>query len=117
MLVAAKYGVAEIIEKILERFPMAIYDKDTKNRNIVLIALENRHVKMLKFLLNKYKPEHIVFQNMDDKGNTALHYAAMYDEQSVRPWPVPGAALQLQWEIKWHEVKTLINVHQQGRIY
>ncbi|EXB86897.1 hypothetical protein L484_007320 [Morus notabilis] len=104
ILLAAKYGVAEIIEKILDHFPMAIYDKDKDSKNIVLIVLENRHLKVLKFLLDKYRDcDHIAYQKVDEEGNTALHYAAMYDEKSVRSWPVPGAALQMQWEIKWHE--------------
>ncbi|EXB86896.1 Serine/threonine-protein phosphatase 6 regulatory ankyrin repeat subunit A [Morus notabilis] len=104
VLLAAKYGIAEMVEKILQKFPVSIYDKDKlSSKNIVLVAVENRNLQVYKLLINKYPRKHVVFQKVDKKDNTALHYAAMYDQDHVKPWPVPGAALQMQWEIKWHE--------------
>lgn len=104
-MLAAKYGIAEMVEKILQKFPVSIYDKDKlSSKNIVLVAVENRNLQVYKLLINKYPRKHVVFQKVDKKDNTALHYAAMYDQDHVKPWPVPGAALQMQWEIKWHEV-------------
>ena len=105
ILLAASYGVVEIVEKIIAKFPTAIYDKGEESKNVVLVALKNRHLEMYKLLLRRYKRDHIVFQKVDDNGNTALHYAAMYDPKTARPWAVPGAALQMQWEIKWLEVR------------
>ena len=101
---AAKFGIAEIIEKILDRFSLAIYDQDEHQKNVVLLAVENRHLQVYKLLIERYERKHIIFQKVDQKGNTALHYAAMYNQDHTKPWPVPGAALQMQWEIKWHEV-------------
>ena len=83
---------------------MAIYDKDKDSKNVVLVAVENRHLQVYKLLIRRYKRKDVVFQKVDKKGNTALHFAAMYDQDHTKPWPVPGAALQMQWEIKWHEV-------------
>ncbi|KAL5545592.1 hypothetical protein UlMin_005279 [Ulmus minor] len=102
ILVAAKYGICEMVKKIIESFPVAIYDEDKDRKNVLLVAVEKRHLKIYKLLIEKYPKRSIVFQKVDKKGNTALHFAATYDK-SVRPWPVPGAALQMQWEIKWHE--------------
>ena len=103
ILVAAKHGIVEIVEKILADFSVAITDEDEDNRNILLVAVENRHLAVYKNLLKKYPRNNVVFQKVNKKGDTALHFAATYGDH-VRPWPVPGAALQMQWEIKWHEV-------------
>ncbi|GMN68023.1 hypothetical protein TIFTF001_037082, partial [Ficus carica] len=42
ILIAAKMGVTEMVGKILEEFPVAIQDSDSKNKNVVLLAVENR---------------------------------------------------------------------------
>ncbi|KAL5545372.1 hypothetical protein UlMin_005059 [Ulmus minor] len=102
ILIAAKYGIVEMVKKIINSFPVAIYDEDKDGKNVLLVAVENRHLHVYKLLVKNYPGKSVVFQKVDKKGNTALHFAATYGE-SVRPWPVPGAALQMQWEIKWHE--------------
>ena len=38
ILIAAKMGVAEMVEKILETDPVAIHDVDADNKNVVLLA-------------------------------------------------------------------------------
>ena len=60
-------------------------------------------MQVYKLLLKKYDLENFLYQKLDSTGNNVLHYAATYGEH-IKPWPVPGAALQMQWEIKWHEV-------------
>ncbi|XP_068636204.1 ankyrin repeat-containing protein ITN1-like, partial [Aristolochia californica] len=43
-------------------------------------------------------------------GNSALHLAAALGKN--RPWIIPGAALQMQWEIKWFKfVKSSMQPH------
>lgn len=42
MLVAARNGIVEMVEKILQVFPMTILDRDQEDKNIVLLAVENR---------------------------------------------------------------------------
>ena len=50
ILVASRNGIVEMVEKILQLFPMAIYDTDN-NSNIVLKAVENRqsHIYMTSY--------------------------------------------------------------------
>ncbi|XP_058085424.1 ankyrin repeat-containing protein ITN1-like [Magnolia sinica] len=101
ILVAAKNGVKEMVEKIIEKFPVAIQDISEDGKNIVLLAVENRQPHVYKFLLDKYTWNESLFQHLDHEGNSALHLAAMLGQN--RPWIIPRAALQMQWEIKWYK--------------
>ncbi|CAI9107769.1 OLC1v1007207C2 [Oldenlandia corymbosa var. corymbosa] len=102
ILIAAKNGVAEMVEKILQLFPVAIHDLNSDKKNIVLLAVENRQPHVYKLLLNMKIMKDSIFRKIDKDGNSALHLAAKLGEH--RPWLIPGAALQMQWEIKWYEV-------------
>ncbi|KAA8543283.1 hypothetical protein F0562_021222 [Nyssa sinensis] len=110
ILIAAKNGVTEMVEKILQLFPVAINDVNSDNKNIVLLAVEHRQPHVYQFLLDRYKVKDSVFRMVDKDGNSALHLAATLGQ--YRPWLIPGAALQMQWEIKWYEfVKNSMRPH------
>ena len=105
ILIAAKMGVTEMVEKILDTFPEAIHDLDSEKKNLVLLAVENRQTGIYKLLLDRKmlgESDLSIFQHVDIKGNSALHLAAKFGEYG--PWRIPGAALQMQWEIKWYKV-------------
>src|SRR5690606_36871528 len=74
MLIAAKYGITEIVEKILKNFPVAIHDINGKRKNIVLIAVESRQLEVYKLLLKTYPQIDGVFRRVDRWGNGALHF-------------------------------------------
>nr|GMD66271.1 uncharacterized protein LOC109175152 [Ipomoea batatas] len=99
LLAAARVGIKEIVEKILETFPVAIQDVDANEKNVLLLAIENRQTAVYDFLVEKKKslPEFVYYQ-VDNEGNSAVHLAAMYNGQ--QNWRMPGAALQLQGELK-----------------
>ena len=103
ILIAAKNGITEIVEKILELFPVAIHDMNEHKKNIVLLAVENRQPHVYQLLLRRNVLRESVFRRVDHKGNSALHLSAKLGDH--KPWLIPGAALQIQWEIKWHEVR------------
>ncbi|KAL0418711.1 UNVERIFIED_CONTAM: hypothetical protein Sradi_1284600 [Sesamum radiatum] len=103
ILVAAKNGVIEMVEKILDLFPVAIYDINNEKKNIVLLAVENRQPHLYTFLLGRKTMGATIFRQRDAHGNSALHLAAMLPADNLQPWPVLGAALQMQWEIKWYK--------------
>ena len=92
-----------MVKRILQRFPTAIHDTNNDGKNIVLVALENRQVKVFKFLMNNHVENESVFRRVDNQGNGALHIAAAKSKEEGL-WPVPGDALQLQWDIKWFKV-------------
>ncbi|KAG6673550.1 hypothetical protein I3842_16G117100 [Carya illinoinensis] len=102
ILTAAKYGVIEIVERILELYPIAIYDvTSTTKKNIVLLAVENRQIHVYQLLLQKTIPRDGVFGHVDDYGNSALHLAANLPPHSHTPGMIPG--LQMLWEIRWYQ--------------
>ncbi|KAM1169302.1 hypothetical protein ACFX19_031642 [Malus domestica] len=110
ILIAAKNGVTEMVEKILELFPVAIHDMNTEKKNLVLLAVEYRQPLVYNFLLKRKILKESVFSRVDHEGNSALHLAAKLGEH--KPWLIPGAALQMQWEIRWYEfVKNSMPLH------
>lgn len=102
ILLAAKNGIAEMVREILDRFPVAIQDMNSEHKNMVLLAVENRQPHVYELLLNRKIQKDTVFRIVDKDGNSALHLAAMLRDNL--PWHIPGAALQMQWEIKWFDV-------------
>ncbi|XP_054812025.1 uncharacterized protein LOC129313134 isoform X2 [Prosopis cineraria] len=79
LMIAAKNGAIEMVEMILEKFPSMINDVNDEKKNIVLVAAENRQTMLYRFLFDRKDntiPES-AFRQVDDKGNTALHLAAM----------------------------------------
>lgn len=100
LLLAAKMGITEMVEKIMKAFPVAIQDLDENGKNALLLAVENRQTKVFHSLMTMKLPEFVLYQ-VDNKGNSAMHLAAKFQEH--HPWRIPGAALQMQWEIKWYK--------------
>ncbi|KAK9281390.1 hypothetical protein L1049_004290 [Liquidambar formosana] len=105
ILIAAKNGVTEMVEKILELFPVAIHDMNSDGKNIVLLAVENRQPHIYQLLVKQNILKDTTLRTVDNRGNSALHLAATLGEYT--PWLIPGAALQMQWEIKWYEIMHL----------
>ncbi|KAL4604548.1 hypothetical protein ACB092_10G200600 [Castanea dentata] len=80
-----------------------MYDVDEKKKNIVLLAVEHKQPHVFELLLSLKRKGTItnsVFCEVDNDGNSALHLAAT---KADFIWPVPGAASQMQWDIKWYE--------------
>lgn len=102
LLIAAKNGIVEMVDRILELYPVAIHDVNSEKKNIVLLAVENRQPDVYNLLLKREILKESIFHVVDHEGNSALHLAAKSNNR--RPWRIPGAALQMQWEIKWYEV-------------
>lgn len=100
MLLAAKNGVVEMVSKIFEHFPLAIRDINQDKKNVVLLAAEYRQPDVYKFLLRKKTHLETLFQAVDKNGDSALHLAARF--KTYKTWRIKGAALQMQWEVKWY---------------
>ncbi|XAR61166.1 Non-specific serine/threonine protein kinase [Bertholletia excelsa] len=110
ILLAAKNGIKEMMESILNCFPVAIHDMNSEKKNAVLLAVEYRQPHVYKMLDERDILKDSIFRKVDQDGNSTLHLAAKQGESPPRH--IPGAALQMQWEIKWHEfVKNSMPLH------
>ncbi|GMP36867.1 hypothetical protein CsSME_00008834 [Camellia sinensis var. sinensis] len=100
LLEAAKLGIHEIIEEIVNSFPRAITTHDSENRNIFQLAVIKRHENVFNLLYQMGEYKQYITRFEDDKGNTLLHLVgnqAPIEKLNV----VPGAALQMQRELQW----------------
>ncbi|GMY16810.1 ankyrin repeat and protein kinase domain-containing protein 1 [Fagus crenata] len=68
ILIAAKNGITEIVEEILELFPVAIHDMNEHKKNIVLLAVENRQPHVYQLLLRRNVLRESVFRRVDHDG-------------------------------------------------
>lgn len=102
ILIAARMGVTEMVEKILDAFPVAIQDVDREGKNVMLLAIENRQPHVYSALMKRDFVKESALRHVDAAGNSALHLAAAYREH--KPWRVPGSAMQMQWEYKWYKL-------------
>ncbi|XP_022995621.1 uncharacterized protein LOC111491104 isoform X2 [Cucurbita maxima] len=101
MLLAAKNGVIEIVKGMFHRFPLSICDARKDKKNVVLLAAEYGQPDVYRFLLSPKVYKENLFRAVDDNGNSALHLAAAASKSMI--WRITGAALQMQWEIKWYK--------------
>ncbi|KAK8962991.1 hypothetical protein KSP40_PGU020767 [Platanthera guangdongensis] len=92
-----------MVKNILETFPVAVQDFDSNHKNIILLSVEHRQPQIYNFMLKQKSMRESIFGMVDKDGNSALHLAAGSAGNS-HPWSIPGAALQMQWEIKWYKV-------------
>ena len=69
ILIAARNGIIEMVERILQVFPMAILDKDPEGNNIVLLSVKNRQTKLYELLVNRKPRDQSAFNVIDVKGN------------------------------------------------
>lgn len=103
---AAKHGVVVIVEEILKKIPFAIhYEDKAENKNIVLLSVENRQYQVFEYLIKHHYSKN-AFQRVDKDGNSVSHLAAKLVEKSSFNClsNILGAALQVQWDIKWFKV-------------
>ncbi|CAK8565776.1 unnamed protein product [Lathyrus sativus] len=115
ILTAARNGIVEIVNELITKIPSSIYDVNLENKNVLLVAVENRRTNVVKALRRQFEEgnKKAIFDNLiqgvDKEENTVLHLAAT---KSDRDWNISGAALQMMWHIKWFQyTKELVPEH------
>ncbi|KAH6761200.1 hypothetical protein C2S51_018149 [Perilla frutescens var. frutescens] len=116
VITAARLGIHEIIEVIVETFPPAIYSGGGgTNQNFLHVAVRNRCEKVFNLMYQTNNHRYHYSNKIDSSGNSILHLAA-----SLAPPHklnlVSGAALQMQREIQWFkEVDKFISPYNRRR--
>ncbi|XP_054789531.1 uncharacterized protein LOC129295069 isoform X2 [Prosopis cineraria] len=107
LLVAARGGVVEVVNKILSQLPVSIYDTTSKDKNILQVAVENRQPWVIEAVRKQVNNKTLklnlwddLIESVDTDDNTVLHLAAKYDDSISHHSQVHGAAMQMQWQIK-----------------
>lgn len=104
MMIAARLGIHNVIEMIVEAFPDAILAwQPDSDQFIFHVAVLNRseHVFNLIYQMSDHKYK---FSDLTDRdGNNLLHAAGKL-APSHKLNQISGAALQMQREIQWFKV-------------
>ncbi|XP_058088000.1 uncharacterized protein LOC131234979 isoform X5 [Magnolia sinica] len=103
----ASMGVVEMVEKILDVFPVAICDVDDQGgRNALHFAAANRKHRVFKVISERCSLDY-VFRRSDHQVNTPLHLAAKLDSER-QPWRTSSAVLQILLELNWFKIVSKI---------
>ncbi|KAK3042253.1 hypothetical protein RJ639_001848 [Escallonia herrerae] len=95
LLLAAKYGCAEIVEEILRMYPQAVEHVDDEGRNILHVAIQYRQ-KQIFHVVEKMKfPMKRLTRKIDNKGNSILHMVGI-DKEDQKATDMRNPGLQLQ---------------------
>ncbi|KAK9291828.1 hypothetical protein L1049_019778 [Liquidambar formosana] len=102
VLLAARLGIHEVVEEILESFPPAIWSRDKERCDIFQLAVMNRRETVFNLLYQMSEHRHLVIQTRDIKENTILHLAGKLAPPH-QLYLVSGAVLQMQWELQCYK--------------
>ena len=98
LMIAAKNGIIEMVDKFQKRFPHKMSILNEEGKNIVLIAAETRQTNLYQFLKENEDDYKILFGQVDTDGNTALHLAV---KPEVR---LNWQTITMMDEYKWFKV-------------
>lgn len=104
LIQAASHGVSEIVELIIEMYPVVTCYKGDKSRNIMHLAVSNRFENVFNLTYNMSDRKHYFSNGVDNDGNNLMHICAKLAPPH-RLNLVPGAALQMQRELQWFNVR------------
>ncbi|KAF7145496.1 hypothetical protein RHSIM_Rhsim04G0147300 [Rhododendron simsii] len=106
---AAKLGIHEVTEEIVESFPISVWARDKEGRNLFQRAIIERHENVFNLIYQMGDYQRIIVYMKDGFGNNLLHLAGGLAPPNKLNL-VSGAALQMQRELQWfQEVKMFAN--------
>ncbi|XP_042515655.1 uncharacterized protein LOC122089941 [Macadamia integrifolia] len=107
LALAARNGIVEIVDVILEECPWAIEFVDENGKNILHLAAEYRQVGIFKLLKSRGILITKMAADVDYQGNTALHLAAKYQKNLYY-----ATGNDMAWEYLWFKrVKKISPAH------
>ncbi|KAM7271403.1 hypothetical protein ACFE04_030617 [Oxalis oulophora] len=108
LIAAARHGIIEVVQTILELYPQAIEHVNKNDENIFHIAARYRRKEILDMLqYNSFIPISRLRRMINVYGDSILHQAAYWRDTQLRDRP--GEALRMQSEIQWFKrVKKIV---------
>ncbi|MCE0481064.1 hypothetical protein HAX54_038461 [Datura stramonium] len=114
LIQASKLKIDELVVEILKKCPEVVETLDEKGRNILHIAAEHKSRFLFDYLLKKVASKNRMLADIDENGNTVLHYAANVGtpfftsttEHIESVWCVMSV-LMMMWGVLWFKVSFL----------
>lgn len=103
LLLAAKLGVQEVVEEILNSYPDAIWFKDDEQHNIFHLCVIHRHENIFGLLCEICGYKNLPIGIKDSLDKNILHLVAeMTPSEKLSSFC--GPTLRMQYELKWYKV-------------
>ncbi|XP_057468199.1 uncharacterized protein LOC130757484 [Actinidia eriantha] len=97
---AARLGVHEVVEEIVDSFPSLVWATDSASYSLFHWAVTERHENVFNLLYQMSEHKRVITISIDKSNNTTLHWAGRLAPRNKLNL-VPGAALQMQRELQW----------------
>ena len=102
---AVKHGIFEFVSVMVERCPELLWSRDSNGLTIFHYAVLYREAKIFR-IIHKLDAKNAVLSRRDNEGNNILHMAGK-QTKSTKQKRIPGAAFQMQRELRWFKVVSL----------
>ncbi|CAK9169125.1 unnamed protein product [Ilex paraguariensis] len=100
LIQATTFGIHELVMAILQKYPEAADSFDENGRNILHIAVEQKHRFLYQYLMNSLAYKDRMLADIDKQGNTILHLASYVENPaSSHPKIIDVAS---QWGVDYH---------------
>ncbi|KAG7963039.1 hypothetical protein I3843_09G098000 [Carya illinoinensis] len=99
LISAARNGITEIVEVILQLYPQAIEHKNDKGENILHVVARHGRKEIMHLLQHSHALRPRLRRTINKNGDSILHQAAYFREHQLTDRP--GEALLMQSEIQW----------------
>ncbi|CAL5438441.1 unnamed protein product [Camellia sinensis] len=103
-LLAAQYGIHEIVKEILDSFPDAIMFIDEENHTAFHLAVMYRHEKVFKVMHQRSGQYKLLLSLLPDNDRNNMLHLVGYKARQQRLDFSSGAVLQMQRELQWFKV-------------
>ncbi|KAL7168166.1 hypothetical protein ACSBR2_038580 [Camellia fascicularis] len=103
-LLAAQYGIHEIVKEILDSFPDAITFIDEENHTAFHLAVMYRHEKVFKVMHQRSGQYKLLLSLLPDNDRNNMLHLVGYKAPQQRLDFSSGAVLQMQRELQWFKV-------------
>ena len=104
---AAAVGIHEIVEEILDSYPIAVYIENEHYQTIFQVAIANRREMVFSIIYQFEGLGDLFLSTQDLSRNVGLHLAGYFGPEQSQGLAASaaGPVLQMQREMQWFRVK------------